>query len=450
MNRLRSLFPASLGDSAGNQHEPRHKGTRRCVSTLAPSLWLLSTLAAILLSVLVLSSSALAQDTAEPESYTVVPGDTLFEIASRFGITLEELVAANNITNVDLIDVGQVLVIPDASAAGQLSVAGPVVRARPGETLPMLARRIEQDPAALATLNELPEQAGLFPGQPIRVAEDAATSEPPSFGAIVEVAYPDALAQGKTGKVVVTARRPVDLRADWNGLPLAFTPYADDALRQFAYLPVPALLDPGPYPLTISYAAANGANLSRTWSIPVVEGGYDLEQINLPPDRGALLDPELVQSELQLVTERWSVNTPQLLWTEAFTRPIAAEYETTAAFGTRRSYNGGPYASYHAGQDFGAPVGITVTAPADAVVALTEPLNVRGNAILLDHGRGIFTGYWHLDQSFVQTGQAVTAGEPIGVVGNTGLSTGAHLHWELRIYGIAVDPMQFMTEPLRP
>jgi murein DD-endopeptidase MepM/ murein hydrolase activator NlpD len=81
-------------------------------------------------------------------------------------------------------------------------------------------------------------------------------------------------------------------------------------------------------------------------------------------------------------------------------------------------------------------------------VALAQPLQVRGNAILLDHGRGIFTGYWHLNELRVAVGQKVAAGDLIGLVGNTGLSTGAHLHWELRINGIAVDPTQFWEEPL--
>jgi murein DD-endopeptidase MepM/ murein hydrolase activator NlpD len=72
---------------------------------------------------------------------------------------------------------------------------------------------------------------------------------------------------------------------------------------------------------------------------------------------------------------------------------------------------------------------------------------VRGNAILIDHGGGVFTGYWHLSELAASEGQVVEVGDLLGLVGTTGLSTGAHLHWELRIYGIAVDPMQFLNEP---
>jgi murein DD-endopeptidase MepM/ murein hydrolase activator NlpD len=76
---------------------------------------------------------------------------------------------------------------------------------------------------------------------------------------------------------------------------------------------------------------------------------------------------------------------------------------------------------------------------------LAEPLLVRGNAVMLDHGGGVITGYWHLDGLDVAVGETVTAGQQIGVVGSTGLSTGAHLHWELRIRGVAVDPMQWVA-----
>jgi murein DD-endopeptidase MepM/ murein hydrolase activator NlpD len=66
--------------------------------------------------------------------------------------------------------------------------------------------------------------------------------------------------------------------------------------------------------------------------------------------------------------------------------------------------------------------------------------------VLIDHGAGVFTGYWHLSENFTVPGQTVTIGEPLGLVGTTGLSTGNHLHWELRIYGVSVDPLQFLEE----
>ena len=82
-------------------------------------------------------------------------------------------------------------------------------------------------------------------------------------------------------------------------------------------------------------------------------------------------------------------------------------------------------------------------APASGTVVLAEPLDVRGNAVVIDHGAGVFTGYWHLSQIDVQAGQQVKPGDQLGLVGTTGLSTGNHLHWEMRVHGIAVDPLQW-------
>jgi murein DD-endopeptidase MepM/ murein hydrolase activator NlpD len=254
--------------------------------------------------------------------------------------------------------------------------------------------------------------------------------------------------QGRTGQLTIGMQRPLSLTASWNGLPLPLLATNADGTEQAALLPVPALLAPIPYTLTIGYTTTSGILLRQDRLIQVVEGPYESQEILLPDDKGGLLAPELVETELAQMIEAWSQVTPTWWWREPFTRPISSQYATTSPFGTRRSYNGGPYSSYHAGQDYGAPEGVPILAPAAGRVALAAPLQVRGNAVLLDHGGGIYTGYWHMSELYVNEGQMVNVGDVLGLVGTTGLSTGAHLHWELRIYGIAVDPLQFLTDPL--
>lgn len=347
------------------------------------------------------------------------------------------------------------------------------VQALPGESVDMVARRYAQDAALLSLLNNVPRSQRLFPGQTVRIPKATSSSngilgqkgiEPLRFGAVTQVTLPDTLVQGRTGRLWVQTSRPISLTGTWNGLPIVFSrpqtvsvtdptstaePIAQTAeTLWFSLLPVPALVEPKPYPLQISYAARNGVQLSRTWQVEVFAGQYDSQEIVLSGETGNLLAPSNVQTELELVKAVWSKMETPLLWSGTFARPISPEYPTTSPFGTRRSYNGGPYSSYHAGQDFGAPAGIPIAAPASGVVVLASELSVRGNAVILDHGRGIFSGYWHLSEISVEAGQRLQAGDLLGLVGTTGLSTGAHLHWELRIYGIAVDPMQFVEEPL--
>jgi murein DD-endopeptidase MepM/ murein hydrolase activator NlpD len=380
--------------------------------------------------------------------YTVQPGDTLSVIAARYGVSVESLTALNGIADPNLLRAGQVLLIPGASGAvSEADVPTALVRALPGETIAAVARRLGQDPPVVAALNGVTETARTFPGQPVRVPAAALTAEPLRFGAVTSIAIDDSLAQGKTGRIIVESLRPVLLEGNWNGTPIPFAPL-DVITRQVALLPVPALIAPDTYPLTLTYTTRAGAQVARVLDVEVVDGGYLNQVISVPADRTDLLAPDNVVVEEEKVRAAWRPFTPDLVLRSPFVRPVGEQYPTSSPYGIRRFYDSGPnsYNGYHAGQDFSAPPGVPVVAPAAAIVTLAEPLSVRGNAVILDHGRGFFTGYWHLSELRVVPGQVVNAGDVIGLVGNTGLSTGAHLHWELRIYGIATDPMQFLGE----
>jgi len=402
--------------------------------------------AIVLWAFVVVAASDITYGQVTGGSYTVQSGDSLFTIAQRFGVTVETIATLNQIADPSLIRVGQVLLIPDAAGISSVAALGRI-EARPGDTLGAVALRYGLAPDVLTTLNSISITSRLFPGQPIFLPVEAPTPAL-HFGAVVAIAAPETLLQGRAGQLRVRTQRPLSLTATWIDRPLIFTQALTDSLQQVAYLPVHALQAPAPYTLTITYTAANGLPLVHQQWLNVALGNYASQQITLPDEKGDLLAPETSETEFIKLNALWSQASPTLWWSGVFTRPIGVQYNTTSPFGTRRSYNGGAYAttSYHSGQDFGAPEGVPILAPAAGIVVLTEPLQVRGNALLIDHGRGIFTGYWHLSESKVTVGQAVKSGDVLGLVGTTGLSTGAHLHWELRIYGIAVDPMQFLAQ----
>lgn len=117
----------------------------------------------------------------------------------------------------------------------------------------------------------------------------------------------------------------------------------------------------------------------------------------------------------------------------------------TSDFGIRAD----PYTServMHLGVDVSAREGTNVLAPARGVVVYAGPRGAYGNMVALDHGNGIVTHYAHLSRVLVKVGDSVARGQHIGNVGNTGRSTGPHLHYEVRVGGVPVNPKRFILE----
>ena len=125
----------------------------------------------------------------------------------------------------------------------------------------------------------------------------------------------------------------------------------------------------------------------------------------------------------------------------AISLPVDAEI--TSLFGYRMHPILG-YQKFHSGMDFGADSGTTIRAAAAGVVIFADWYGGYGNAVIVDHGGGITTLYGHTEGFYIANGQAVQKGQPIAAVGSTGLSTGPHLHFEVRKDGEPIDPAQFL------
>lgn len=114
-----------------------------------------------------------------------------------------------------------------------------------------------------------------------------------------------------------------------------------------------------------------------------------------------------------------------------------------SSFGTRKDPFSGEGA-LHTGVDIKGATGAPVRATADGVVQRSEFFGGYGRLVILDHGNGIQTWYAHLSKSFVIPGQEIRRGETVGAVGSTGRVTTAHLHYEVRLGGTAVNPYRYM------
>lgn len=268
------------------------------------------------------------------------------------------------------------------------------------------------------------------------------TPQPPT---LLLQAEPLAAQQGQTVLVRVTLDRAATLNGDFDGQSLTF--FYDSPTEAWALVAVPPWSALGPRPLLVEAVAPEGQRVWQEVSVSVQESAFAVQQIDVPPDQGELLRPGLRPAEDRYLDRLFQPASPQPLWQGTFLLP--AEGVRSSPFGARRSYQGGPLVGYHGGLDIAAPEGTPVHAAAPGTVLLAEPLFIRGNVVVLDHGVGVHTLYFHLAELSVAAGQTVTQGQQLGLMGSTGLSTGAHLHWEVRVGGIFVDPDEWLTRPFR-
>lgn len=206
----------------------------------------------------------------------------------------------------------------------------------------------------------------------------------------------------------------------------------------WAIVGVGALGQVGQSPVAVAYIPPGRTQAETVYaSLMVVAKQWPVYEVFLDSTTAALLSPDIVNAELRQREQIFAGYTAQRLWSGSFVRP--AQGEITSQYGELRSYNGAPATDYHRGTDFGGQTGAPVFAAAAGRVVFRGEMRVRGNAVMIDHGAGVFTAYHHLSAFNVDQGANVTPGQHIGAIGATGLVTGPHLHWEVIVRGVEVD-----------
>jgi len=461
--------------------------------------FLLSILFVLILSSIVRPASA--QGASGP-IYIVQPGDTLSSIAARFNISVNELMIANEISDPNLLAAGQELVIPGLEGVTgvldtqvvnlgdsyrslirrthidedqfrklnriisptefyvganmiipRLEEAPAYAGASPvdGESLLEMAIAERTDPWTVSALNGL---SGSWDGLPVDTLYLPATGSglpasglPAAFQSARITTLP--LKQGGTGEIIVETRPGVILGGMLVDFPLHFFPLEDGS--QVALQGVHALLEPGLYPLRLDAALPDGHTQSYQQMILVKSGNYPQDPL-LYVDPSTI-DPAATEPEQQQLLGLVKDATQEKYWSGLFLSPAIQYAESTyftSRFGNRRTYIGQgtelTVEGFHTGLDFGGGTGFAISAPAAGRVVFAGPLTVRGNATIIDHGWGVYSGIWHQSEIQVQVGDMVKQGQIIGLVGGTGRVTGAHLHWELWVNGVQVDPLDWLNE----
>ena len=324
-------------------------------------------------------------DPVEPFLYTVRSGDTLFEIGLRYNQTVDALARENNLLDPGVLRVGQQLIIPGIHLP------------RLAQDLPETVEAFTIDPQVLET------------GRSVRI--ELRTSEAASI----------------SGQFLGQQLRVIEL---------------EDARRHNIIVGVPMFTETATYPLTLQLQIGENEAVGIAANLQVVGGGYGYQTITI--NNNDLLAPAVEEAEIERLTELMSGFTPDRFWVNSLSLPAAAAMN--AVFGTLRSYNGGEYNRYHRGVDFAGAPGTSVLAAADGTVVMVDRLHIRGNTTIIDHGWGVYTLYAHQQETLIQLGEVVASGQVIGTVGSTGRSTGPHLHWEVWLNGVTVDPLQWVQE----
>ena len=395
------------------------------------SLLLLFIVAALLL----VNGRSHAQSEAT-QQHLVQPGDTWIALSWRYGIDQQTLPTAYPHPNRQRQPViGTTLVLPDTGR----EFTGQLLRLNEGG---LLATAVAHNvsPWQLARLNDLPHPYHPTLYRPLFIPGG---TEPPRELPVGFTSLELSPVTPQPGWALAfrgQTSQPITVTAQLDGM--AFDSFSNGRFL-VSLLGIDDFYAGRQPELTIQPAG------QPLWSQPwqFGDGQWTYNQITYT-GAAAAVTQEQIAAERARLFELWSQATPAPQWTAPFQLPITNYLEISSYFGARRSYNGGPYNSSHEGTDFSAYGGTAVTAPAAGTIVLAESLAARGGAVIIDHGLGVYSGYYHLSNIIAAAGQTVSPGALIGEVGTTGLSTGNHLHWDFLVAGQWVDGLAWLEQDM--
>jgi murein DD-endopeptidase MepM/ murein hydrolase activator NlpD len=386
----------------------------------------------LLIGILILIANGPKQITATENSQDsgtrpcdILPGDTWTALSLRYQTEAAALQSSyGHLNRQQQPVIGSTLTVPNdvTEQTGQLI--------RPYSSLLTVALENSTSPWLLARQNGLatPYRPALY--RPLLVPGPEILRELPVEFRTLELSQIPAV-PGQALGLHAQLTRPISLTVALEARP--FTSTSNES-RLVSLIGTGAFFSSGNHELRIQIEG------QPMWSQPwrFVEGDWIFQELTLTGS-AAEIDQASIDEERARLMQIWTQTTPRPQWTAPFELPIQQYLTISAPYGARRSYNGGPYRTYHEGVDFSAYGGTPVFAPAAGTVVLAELLFVRGGAVIIDHGLGVYSGYYHMSSLSVSPGQQVQPGDLLGEVGTTGLSTGNHLHWDLLINGVWVD-----------
>lgn len=221
------------------------------------------------------------------------------------------------------------------------------------------------------------------------------------------------------------------------GQSLTFFPYGD-GYAALAGLDLEAR--PGMAAWRIGVVDAQGRPIKASGRFQIRARKFPVQRLTLPREMVELdaLTLRRVEEESKRLRTLYATITPERLWRGRFTKPVGVT-DAGEGFGARRIINGQARAP-HAGLDYSADAGTPVVAANTGRVTLVAEYFFPGRLVVLDHGLGLYTLYFHLERADVADGDRVERGQIIGRVGASGRATGPHLHFAAHLRQARVDP----------
>ena len=375
-----------------------------------------------------------AQQETTVVTHVILPGDTWQAVAWQYGVE-EGLVrhANHNMNMMRQPAIGTEIIVPSANPDS--TYRGRLVRSE-SKGIYELAAEYKLSPWQWSILNGLNSPYSPLLNQLIFIPDEGSVPRelPPAFTSFELESIP-----ARPGQAIgfrAELEKPVTISATLEDVGFEVSQAGD---RAIGVAGTGAFYAPGNHSLSIFVEG------SLPWIQPLrfEPGEWTYEQIYLTGSAAAI-DQASIREEWDRLSAIWSQVSDGMAWRDSFELPVDSFLEFSSFYGANRSYNGGPYSSYHEGVDFSSYGGTPVYAPAGGTVALAESLYVRGGAVLIDHGVGVYSGLYHMSEVLVQPGQIVEHGQLIGRVGSTGLSTGNHLHWDLLVGGTQIDGLTWL------
>jgi murein DD-endopeptidase MepM/ murein hydrolase activator NlpD len=251
------------------------------------------------------------------------------------------------------------------------------------------------------------------------------------------------ISQGEIIEVKVTAEDFIAVSGRIGSENIHFSPNGQGEYTAIVGIDLEA--KPGPLKIAVKGTTLSGDRRETHLTLEIKEKAFPKEELSVAAefDRLTAEVKERIRREQQQYSRVFAASLANRLWEAPFIEPVAGKI--TSPFGFRRIVNGMPRAP-HTGVDLRAPIGTEVVAANHGRVVLLADFFFSGKSLILDHGGGLFTMYFHLSEFKVGEGALVRKGDIIALSGMSGRVTGPHLHWGARLNNARVDPLELIEK----